>query len=264
MLIDIVARIEMRLKELGLSARKASLEAGLSEDAIRNLRRAAKDSPGDRGTSTQTLQALAPVLQTTVAWLVGDEDDDFSFYPNRRWIADDGIPGVPLRGDVQAGTFIDVDLYSDNRRDVLKISVDLRYVGLTHYAWRVRGDSMDRAGIIEGMYIVGVDYFEFEDKKRPLREGEVVVVERSRFSGQEKEITVKRVKSDRKGMWFVPDSFNTAHKPIFVPHEVDRDPSDESTEVKILAVVVSAQKFFGDQVVFGPDEDAPFVAPDEF
>lgn len=76
MLGQVLERIEARLKVVGLSASAASKKAGLSVDAIRNMRRAAeKDSR--QGVSTRTIQALAPVLQTTVGWLLegaGDSD----------------------------------------------------------------------------------------------------------------------------------------------------------------------------------------------
>jgi hypothetical protein len=65
---DVLARIETRLKVLGLSAHAASL-AAKKPDAIRNLKRAVKS--GDRrGITTETLVALAPVLKTTAAWLL--------------------------------------------------------------------------------------------------------------------------------------------------------------------------------------------------
>jgi SOS-response transcriptional repressor LexA len=70
---DVLNRIESRLKALGLSAHGASL-AAKKPDAIRNLQRAVRS--GDRrGITTETLAALAPVLQTSAAWLlegVGD------------------------------------------------------------------------------------------------------------------------------------------------------------------------------------------------
>jgi SOS-response transcriptional repressor LexA len=71
---DVLSRVESRLRALNLSAHAASL-AAKKPDAIRNLRRAVRS--GDRrGITTETLAALAPVLQTTAAWLlegVGNE-----------------------------------------------------------------------------------------------------------------------------------------------------------------------------------------------
>ena len=70
---DVLSRIESRLTIVGLSAHAASL-AARKPDAIRNLRRAVQNDDR-RGVTTETLSALAPVLQTTAAWLmegVGD------------------------------------------------------------------------------------------------------------------------------------------------------------------------------------------------
>ena len=67
---DILKRVEERLTALDLSADRASDLAG-KPDAIRNLRRAVKT--GDRkGVNATTLGALASVLQTSTAWLLGD------------------------------------------------------------------------------------------------------------------------------------------------------------------------------------------------
>lgn len=67
MLSDILQRIDRRLSALGMTDAEASRRAGKPE-AIRNIRRAV--SSKDRGgVSTQTLDALAPVLRTTASWL---------------------------------------------------------------------------------------------------------------------------------------------------------------------------------------------------
>jgi SOS-response transcriptional repressor LexA len=65
---NVLARIESRLKVVGLSAHAAS-QAAKRPDAIRNLKRAVKNHDR-RGITTETLMALAPVLKTTAAWLL--------------------------------------------------------------------------------------------------------------------------------------------------------------------------------------------------
>lgn len=75
MLKDILARIDQRLEFTGLSESGAAKNAGLSADAIRNIRRAVNKGEDRRGVSTNTIAALAPVLKTTTAWLLeGDTD----------------------------------------------------------------------------------------------------------------------------------------------------------------------------------------------
>jgi transcriptional regulator with XRE-family HTH domain len=92
MIADVVARIHERLAALNLSARKASLAAGLGEDGIRNLERAAKERP-NQGASIKTIIALSPVLKTTVAWLLEGRDEDVNESTSRR-VAVVGLVGA--------------------------------------------------------------------------------------------------------------------------------------------------------------------------
>ncbi len=71
---EILDRVEQRLALLDISATKASLDAGLSADAIRNLRRSI-DTPGRSGMTDRTARLLAPVLRTTVGWLLNGEGE---------------------------------------------------------------------------------------------------------------------------------------------------------------------------------------------
>lgn len=72
-LAAILRRIERRLKLLKLSANAASKEAH-KPDAIRNMRRAVKE--GRNGVNMATLEALAPVLRTTLPWLLEEKGDE--------------------------------------------------------------------------------------------------------------------------------------------------------------------------------------------
>jgi transcriptional regulator with XRE-family HTH domain len=72
MLEQILARIDARLEAVGLAESAAAKKAGLSDSAIRNMRRAVKAGK-KQGASIKTLEALAPVLKTTPAWLLTGE-----------------------------------------------------------------------------------------------------------------------------------------------------------------------------------------------
>lgn len=78
-------RVQARLDQLGLSARKASLNAGLHPDAVRNILRGKSESP--RG---QTVTALAYALKCTTAYLLGETDD-----PNDPGPADQHVANSP-------------------------------------------------------------------------------------------------------------------------------------------------------------------------
>lgn len=94
MLSAVVERVEARLEVVGLSASAASKAAGLGVDAIRNMQRAAKGE-GRQGVSTRTINALAPVLQTNVNYLLNGEGD-----PDETGASDT----VPVVGYVSAGS----------------------------------------------------------------------------------------------------------------------------------------------------------------
>ena len=75
MLQEILQRIDRRLTALDLTDRAASIKAGLSADAIRNIRRAAKNGTHD-GITTSTLIPLAKALETTPGWLLDGQGDE--------------------------------------------------------------------------------------------------------------------------------------------------------------------------------------------
>lgn len=74
----IVARIDRRLKALGLKDAPASRAAKLSDSTIRNLRRGAKGEIATKGVNARTLAALAPILKTTPIWLMSGEGPETS------------------------------------------------------------------------------------------------------------------------------------------------------------------------------------------
>lgn len=98
----ILERVEARVKAVGISADAASKRAG-KPDAIRNLRRAVKS--GNRsGISTDTLAALAPVLECTVAWLIDGEQDIWSEDVAANLPARQRAPTMRVVGYVGAGS----------------------------------------------------------------------------------------------------------------------------------------------------------------
>jgi transcriptional regulator with XRE-family HTH domain len=65
---DFIHRIKMRLQELGLSPRAASLKAGLNDDAIRNIFRGRSRHP-----RYDTIAKIARVLDCEVQWLLNGD-----------------------------------------------------------------------------------------------------------------------------------------------------------------------------------------------
>lgn len=96
MLKEILERIDKRLAAVGLSESRAATLAGLSDSAIRNMRRAVRDGK-DRGASIKTIEAIAPILNTSSAWLLeGTGSEEGVYTPNN-------ILDVPLISWISAG-----------------------------------------------------------------------------------------------------------------------------------------------------------------
>src|SRR5690606_25261264 len=98
------------------------------------------------------------------------------------------------------------------------------------------GTSMDLAGILDGEWLVGASYSDYVDKIGELDNGDYVVVERTRYQGSERELTVKEVQFARLGMRLIPRSSDRRHKEFFIPLDNDADPDRES--VRIIGVVL--------------------------
>lgn len=70
---EILARIDQRLATLDMAESAASKKAGLSDSAIRNVRRAIAAGK-EQSFNVKTLQKLAPALQTSVEWLTTGQE----------------------------------------------------------------------------------------------------------------------------------------------------------------------------------------------
>jgi hypothetical protein len=87
--------------------------------------------------------------------------------------------------------------------------------------------------IMPGSRVVGVDYDDVASQV-PLRDGLVVVVERSRDGGHSREFSVKQVEFYPDRIEFHPRSTNPKHKPIVVEHDAW---ADGGVTVRIAALV---------------------------
>lgn len=237
----LAGRLERRIAALNTNPTAVS-EAGTGKkDAVRKIyEKAKKHEPFAPRIST--LQGLAKALGTSVAWLTdGEGPEDVGPEPILSPVA---VPhnGQPLKfaGRVQAGAFVATDDYFN--QDIEQVPSYVlpvpQYSRVRQYAWRSYGDSMNEAGILDGMWIVGADASDYIDTYGDIASGDLVVVERTRHQGAEREMTVKEVHFFRDRYELRPVSSNLSHQPIVVrhDHEVDAD----GIEVKIVGVVLTA------------------------
>jgi phage repressor protein C with HTH and peptisase S24 domain len=97
----VIARIERRLEALNMSASAASAKAGLTRDAIRNIRRACEGGRSDGGFNTKTLAALAITLGTTTAWLLDGNGPEVAIVPIIGDVGTDGVIKIYKAGELQ-------------------------------------------------------------------------------------------------------------------------------------------------------------------
>lgn len=215
-----VARIQERLQALGLSERAASLRAFGHASAIRNMRTGATKDPG-----IHTLEKLAPVLEAPVEWLA------FGIGATARPRALPGQLFLPVIGAVQAGNWREHDASIDHAvHDPIPVAVDSRWPAEAQYALITHGTSINRQAK-EGDYLGCVDA---EATNYQAQNGDLVIVERTRYGGAMIERTAKRYYQNENVFELWPDSDDPDfQKPIVV------DPLDpkEGTTVRVLAFV---------------------------
>lgn len=151
------------------------------------------------------------------------------------------FPGIRFGGIVEAGAFRpDTGMNQDNTYRYIAMAPDPRYPIDSQFAFQVMGDSMERAGIIEGMYVLGVDLYAWERLHGEPGDGKLVIVARTRDHHPERELTVKRLRIFRDRIELQPESGNPDHHPF-----VSKLPlSEDAMEWQIIAVILSASWLF--------------------
>lgn len=221
-------RLRDLMEEQGLKAAPLAQKAGLGESYVRDILRGKTRSP-----TSDKLKLLADALDTTPAYLTGATSTviNGSLVKGR---------SLDFAGVVEAGSFLAVDEYfTQDGVDVPDfVTAHKKYHKAKQFAWRVVGGSMDKANIHDGMWVVGVRQQDFVEHYGDIESGRLVVVERLRYQGSERELTIKEVKFYRDRMELLPRSSDPSFKPIVIPHNMKADPDAET--VSIIAVVVGA------------------------
>jgi SOS-response transcriptional repressor LexA len=221
-------RIRQRLEEMSLTANAASLQAGIDRSILRKFLSGKVQELRDNN-----VRAVAKVLKRDPNWLRGEDvppeaaggDEGEGFVPN--------ATDVRIVGIVEAGAFRPVDFngvdlgYAHNARDP-------NFADEDQFAFIVRGDQMDKAGIEDGDDIICVDPW---DVAVQLGDGDLIVLEVkiSGPAGDVRELTVRQLVVHKDHYEFAPRSSNGKHRSIDVP--LDGDLMDGN--IRILGVVTS-------------------------
>lgn len=155
--------------------------------------------------------------------------------PEIRALASGLIP-VPVVGKTEAGSFREVDELDQSEKVFMSLPPDDRFPGARQMAFDVEGDSMNALKprpIFPGDRAVGVAY-EDVAHEATLRDGMIVVVERTRDGGHTREWSIKQVEIYADRTEFHPRSTNPKHKPIVIARDMH---ADEGTTVEIIILV---------------------------
>ena len=147
------------------------------------------------------------------------------------------LRNVVVVGRAEAGTFREVDeLADDGERLEIALPADDLFPRARVVAFDVVGDSMNDLkprAIHNGDRVVCVAY-EDVAHTMPLRDGMVVVVQRTQGGGHMREWSVKQLQIFDDRIEFHPRSLNRKYRPIIVEKNLQ---ADDGVTVEILAVV---------------------------
>jgi transcriptional regulator with XRE-family HTH domain len=227
--VSIGVRIAQLRKERGLTQAEFGKKLDVTRGAVGNWERG-------EGIKRENLQAISTAFDASFEWLATGHSSTLG---TPVALSQSLLP--KFGGFVQAGGWLAVDEYfNQDEYEVPEfVSRQPAFSKVRQYAYQVRGDSVNLAGINDGEWVVAADAADYADQYGDLESGDLVVVERVRFQGAERELTIKEIRYYRDRYELHPRSTNAIHKPIIVPH--DERPADE-TEIKIIGIVLTAYK----------------------
>lgn len=136
-----------------------------------------------------------------------------------------------VRDRVQAGAWLAADDFAQRQPREYPAIRDDRYPYAEQWLSEVVGDSVNKLGIRDGDLIHCINAIDINYLPRT---GNIVEVERTRFGGQERELTVKQIEVTPGGILLWPRSTNPAWT---TPLQLTDSLQPDATEVRIRAWV---------------------------
>lgn len=170
-------RIKERLRETGLSARAASLQAGLGSDAIRIIL-----DGRSRNTSFERIAALAEVLKCDYRYLLGYIEEPLTV--NRRLSGIVQTRPMPITGRIEPGAWREGDAELDFQGS-FEGRVYLEFDERRQWFEVMMGDSFN-IRVAPGSYVQFVDVRDIPNYR--LVHGDVVLVTRRRGDLEERSL----------------------------------------------------------------------------
>jgi transcriptional regulator with XRE-family HTH domain len=142
-------------------------------------------------------------------------------------------PMMTVRDRVQAGAWLSADDAVQVHQTIAE-GRDPRWPNSRQWLSLVVGDSVDRLKIFDGDFVKVVDAFSIGYSPRT---GDILEVERTRFQGRERELSIKQVEVTQGGVLLWPRSTNARWtEPLDL--RLGSDESDDTVQVVIRGLVV--------------------------
>lgn len=143
-----------------------------------------------------------------------------------------------IRDRVQAGAWLMADDTDQGEPRRLAFARDARFPHADQWLSEVVGDSVDRLGIFSGDLVHCVDV---EDAGWAIQSGAIVEIERLRFDGAERELSIKQAEVTPTGVLFWPRSSNPRWQE---PLTLTDGPDNGETIVRVRGLVVQSIRRF--------------------
>lgn len=179
-------RLQKALDAANMKAADLARATGTPESVISQYKR------GQYVPKQRRLEAFAEALHTTIPYLMGDDDDPTNFPVSVEPYKPKGC--MPVLGRVAAG----LPMYADENIEEY-IANDFTD-NSEYFALRVKGDSMNAAGIMEGDYVV-------VRKQEIVDNGEIAII---LVNGDD--ATLKRFSRNGDTVVLTPQSHNPIHQ----------------------------------------------------
>ena len=230
-------RIQERLNDLGLSITAAAARVGKKKDLFYNYIRRQSSEPRRR-----TLLLMAQALETTLEWLLDGKGPKDATDPTPQIETGDLFPTtqklglIPIRGEVAAGLWREHDDLAQDLGEPPKYAPTVLndlYPAEQQFALIARGKSLNKIAP-DGSTLHCVELI--NGGAWDVQDGELVIVQRSKFQGAMIENTAKRVRMNGDfELW--PESTHPDFQEPLRVKDFREQGIDE--EIRILAKVIS-------------------------
>lgn len=201
--------------------KKARLDAGYpnareAADALgANYTTYGQHENGTRGIPSKAAERYAKKFKVSLDWLISGNAQSLTMLNKKP--AKIGM--IPVKGHVKAGDWQDIDGWGAGvMSEWVPASTD--YPLEWQYAYTVDGESLNKIAR-HGDRLICLD---LASSGSDFNDGDLVIVERSRYSGQMVERTAKRARKTLSGYELWPESDDPAHQ-VAIPYDgnIERD-----------------------------------------